>query len=421
MIKRFLLISVILSLGLSIQARDELLMQTLKEDPTRAGVVLHGYEFLPMEEVPNPTGYTPFYISHYGRHGSRSDFGSELYQQVVNTLDGEGDNLTPAGVELLKLAQKIIILHDSCPGRLTDKGEREHAELARRMFKRAPEVFTDGTHKVRAVSSMIQRSIISMTAFTNSLTSVEPMLQYNFDTGESTQKYIACAGSPDTKDITEAKRKLMQQFQPDEEKTKKMLFRYPDRLKELDMAALEKAIYYTVVIAQDFDVNCNPFKYLSEQSLYRQMMDLTYNISLPFLRIPGFYERRSASVQLGINDFIDKADEAIHKNTYCADLRFGHDVPLLCLMAHMGVSGVGVEMSPEEVESRWFGWLNTPMASNIQLIFYKPKGSTPSKLSDEEILVKVLYNEKERTILGAKPAQGEFYYSWAELKRVWNK
>ena len=49
--------------------------QTAREQiaavPERAGGIYHSYEYRPAAATPAPDGYTPFYISHYGRHGSR--------------------------------------------------------------------------------------------------------------------------------------------------------------------------------------------------------------------------------------------------------------------------------------------------------------------------------------------------------------
>lgn len=419
--KRLITIVCLFLFSVASFAWDEQLWQTILQDPTRAGVVLHGYEFQPFQPIDVPDGYTPFYISHYGRHGSRSDFGDGLYREVVTCLSHEAErkNLTPAGEELLSIAQRIVIAHDSCAGRLTDKGEREHSMLAQRMYQRAPEVFTTGSHTIRAISSTIPRSIISMTAFTNTLTSISPNLRYNFDTGERTQQYIACAGKPDTKDIYAKRDELMTNHQPDEAGTqRKLTLSAFDFDSTMTMAELEKAIYYTTVIAEDFDIVCNPLRYLSEKSLYRQMMELTYNMTLPFIRIPGFYERRAQTVQKGIDDFVNKADEAIECGDYCADLRFGHDVPLLCMAARMGISGVGSEMTAEQVESQWYGWSNVPMASNLQMIFYKPAHVSCADVYEHEILVLILYNEQPRTLIHTPPTHGEYFYSWDVLKNV---
>jgi hypothetical protein len=49
-----------------------------------------------------------------------------------------------------------------------------------------------------------------------------------------------------------------------------------------------------------------------------------------------------------------------------------------------------------------------PMGTNLQLIYYKN--------ATGDILVKILYNEKESTIPGLKTADGP-YYDWKVLRQ----
>ncbi len=415
-----LLISLLLLIStLSAYSWDKALWQTILDDPTRADVCMHGYEFdLPAQQVNTkaPKGYELFYISHYGRHGSRSNWGNKDYKLVIDILqqNKQDDNLTEAGEQLLAHAQAILKAYNGMDGRLTDKGEREHAQLAHRMYQRFNPVFQRGL-PVNAVASVIPRSIISMCAFTNALTAEKSTLHLNFDCGETLQKYIACAGEYDDKDMREYITKLMEQHHPNPKETAHKLFKDPGKTKQLD-EQLETAIYYTCNVAEDFDIVLNPRDYMSDESLYRQMMNLTYQLSVPFIRVPGFYERRQPTVQLLINDIVDKANDAIRTNCAEADLRFGHDVHLLALAAALHVSGVGETMRPEEIERRWYGWLNVPMASNIQLIFYRKK-------NNPTILFKVLYNEQERQLIDLKPVDGPkgVYYNWDDFVKQYTR
>ena len=43
----------------------------LASRPELTASIYHSYEYLPGPAAPVPDGYEPFYISHYGRHGSR--------------------------------------------------------------------------------------------------------------------------------------------------------------------------------------------------------------------------------------------------------------------------------------------------------------------------------------------------------------
>ena len=102
-----------------------------------------------------------------------------------------------------------------------------------------------------------------------------------------------------------------------------------------------------------------------------------------------------------------KADEALATGNYAADLRFGHDYPLMALASYLGVEGVGDRLEVEEICEKWFGFWNICMASNLQLIFYKNKAG--------HVLVKFLYQEQERKLRGLEPVVGP-YYDWETVK-----
>jgi len=69
------LLALILVFGaVNAQEQSPEMVQFLKEFPQRAAFNTHSYEFVHVTDTPAPKGYQPFYISHYGRHGSRSDW-----------------------------------------------------------------------------------------------------------------------------------------------------------------------------------------------------------------------------------------------------------------------------------------------------------------------------------------------------------
>jgi hypothetical protein len=109
-------------------------------------------------------------------------------------------------------------------------------------------------------------------------------------------------------------------------------------------------------------------------------------------------------------DFINKADAAIQPDSHrAADLRFGHDTSILPLFALMGIDDPQNRVFPyqEAHNNGWYAFFQIPMATNIQMIFYKNKKG--------EVLTKVLYNEEEVKIPGLEPVSGP-YYRWPELK-----
>ena len=144
----------------------------LKEDISRAGCNTNSFEFKGIHDTPAPKGYKPFYVSHYGRHGSRSNWGGHRYKRLADSLQRAKDAglLTASGDSLLTEVRQVYAFHDGMDGRLTPRGCEEHKMLARRLYNRYPKVFKQKGYEVRARSSTVQRCIVSMTAFTNELT-----------------------------------------------------------------------------------------------------------------------------------------------------------------------------------------------------------------------------------------------------------
>ena len=90
-----------------------------------------------------PSGYQPFYISHYGRHGSRWMTSDERYIKVAQQFDDES-NLTPKGLKVKKL---IIKARDNAMGhggKLSKLGELQHKGIANRQYRNR-EVEVDST------------------------------------------------------------------------------------------------------------------------------------------------------------------------------------------------------------------------------------------------------------------------------------
>lgn len=54
--------------------------------PELSAGIYHSYEYRPGPAAPVPDGYEPFYISHYGRHGSRYHSKEEAYAEPLAAL-----------------------------------------------------------------------------------------------------------------------------------------------------------------------------------------------------------------------------------------------------------------------------------------------------------------------------------------------
>ncbi len=419
MIMKNKLLSVFALLAISLAAfgqphRSEAAVKALLEDPTRAANNHNSYEFRQIRDTPAPKGYKPFYISHYGRHGSRSAWGGKDYEYVIALLEkGQAaDLLTPGGDSLLVAARKVLAAYNGMDGRLTPRGVREHKAIARRMYGRYPGVFK-GARKVRAASSLVPRCIVSMTAFTNSLVSLNPRLDVRPDTGERIMEYISPndGGARDaTRAANEKARKIELEAVPDDTLgVLKTIFTDPEAARELvpSPKRLTDAVFYTADIAEDFDIEENLFRFLPFDAIYMRWAKRNISLYTGQCNSADAGEVRCEIARPTVMDIVNKADEVIASGEYAADLRFGHDYPLLALVSFLGVEGVGERLEAGEICDRWLGFWNVPMASNLQIIFYRNKKG--------EVLVKFLYQEEERLLRGLEPLTGP-YYRWADVK-----
>lgn len=420
--KKFNLILILSILCGTIAAQDIMqtpLMQRLCADHSRYGANVYAYT-IPTDApvmTPAPKGYKPFYISHYGRHGSRADMGQNRYTSIIATLEkAQADNLlTPQGDSLLTLARQMQAAYNGMDRRLTEVGQQQHYQLGCRMYERFPQVFGKKGEKkqVRAVTSEVPRCIVSMAAFTNGLTSRQPGLQYKMYHGLKYQEYINCRGLLDTTyPITRPVIDSLMNFIPYDDSTLiNRIFTDPKKALEFtDESQLQYNVCEMFAYAQSFGIVCDPFDFVSPVSLYRRDARMTYHFYLNFCNAEGFGTRRRAFAQNGLNDIIEKADEVIANGNCSADLRFGHDDPLLCIVSLMELEGVGDKLSYDEILNKWFAYENVAMASNVQVVFYRAK--------NKEVLVKVLYNEKETHIHGLQ-AVNNYYYRWTEVRQLW--
>ena len=392
--------------------RSDTAVRALQEDPTRAGNNLNSYEFFPIRDTPAPRGYKPVYVSHYGRHGSRSNWGGSAYQGVIAVLEqGQAAGiLTPAGEELLTGARKVLAGWDGMDGRLSQRGVREHAAIAKRLYERYPRVFKGEKH-IRAVSSTVQRCIISMNSFTNSLIRQNPKLDIRLDTGEKFMDYLD--NEKGWQQITgRAMRGSMEVMRNIPDDTLGVLSRvFTDPVKAREIVKSPRHftddVFNTAVVAEDFDIEEDIYSVLPFDAVYRRWAQNNMFLYLGHCNSVEAGLERVAMAKSCVEDIVEKADEALATGKYAADLRFGHDYPLMALVSYLGIEGVGERLRADEVCDKWMGFWNICMASNLQMIFYKNNAG--------DVLVKFLYQEQERKLRGLEPFQGP-YYKWETVK-----
>lgn len=389
--------------------QKEALLQEFHERLYRVGMNMDPYEYIPGPQTPAPKGYKPFYISHYGRHGSRSNWSGTMYADIQSKYHkaAEAGMLTEEGLRTMETIDKLIALHDNMDGRLTPLGAEEHRQIAGRMYENYTRVFKNGSKKLTARSSIVPRVLVSMTAFTGELLSRQSDLEISWDTGEEIMKLMS-SDSPRSvsKEVQALVFERLSKYEPDTLAFQRRVFQRTDPSIVGDTKTFMSETINMAGGCAAFELGDGIFRLFKDEDLlaYNQMHVLSFYLrqcnALPY------GDERMPLMDATIDDIIERADAAIATGEVAADLRFGHDYHLLALGARLGLKGVAERMTAEEA-LYWPGWRYTPFGGNIQLIFYKNKQG--------DVLVKPLLNERETPIL---ELEGGPYYSW-EAYKAW--
>ncbi len=407
----FLALLPILSSNLSAQNYIEM----VKENKGVAAGVYHPYHIENTEDTPAPKGFKPFYISHYGRHGSRYHTTIKYFNAGTKGLAKgmEMGILTDTGKELYKEFKAIVDEHNGMEGELTPLGAREHRGIAERMYKRFPEVFNNKErYEVDSKASIVPRCLISMANFTIQLKDEKPRLKFTFDTGKRYLNYIAQEIKSDTlfKVSNHFEDSLRRNFCK-YDKLMETIFTDSEKGREAvgDPNKFIKSIYFAGVICPDLDfMGIDIFKYFDTEELAQQWITRSDKMYCQFGNSKEWGDISSAAAKDLVNDFVTKADDAIKSGSHrAADLRFGHDTGILPLYGLLKIKGMDKQYPMKDGHEYWNTYNNIPMGANFQMIFYKNKKG--------DILVKLLENEHETTIPALKTITGP-YYSWKDLR-----
>ena len=376
-----------------------------------------------MTQTPAPAGKKPFYISHYGRHGSRyiaRRKGYDIPLRILSKADSLG-KLTETGRLMLQELREILDDSEGRWGDLTGRGKRQQRGIARRMMERYPEVF-QGTAHVDAKSTTANRCILSMGAACQQLTALNPQLQISMKASQSDMWYMNYQDKylhSLTRDSI-AMATYKQFSHPRMRNPRLMHLIFNDSLylqQEVDNEWLSYYLMKTALIQQntrmgDKSQMIDYFTY-EDIHLFWQRENAYWYLShgpSPLLGGKMPYSQRHL-----LRKMIEEADSCILHKRPGVQLRFGHETVVLPLTCLMGINGFDQQVTDlEQLEgSGWWACLVVPMASNIQWVFYR---SIPA---DKDILVKVLLNEQEARL----PLPGDMapYYRWSDFRRYYLK
>jgi hypothetical protein len=396
--------------------------QTAQEE-LKANRYLSGSNYLDYDRqlsttplTPAPKGYEPFYMSHYGRHGSRWLIGEGDYTTPLNILRDahEAGKLTAEGEAVLKKLEDFFPTTVKRLGELTTVGERQHHGIGSRLARNFPEIFKAKNVPIDARSTVVIRCILSMEAECEELAAANPTARIHNDVSESLQYYLNQGWSDRLRQASREGRKVRNQYE--------RKYSHPERLMKVlfnDQQYVYDNIRASSLMRQLFEIAANMQSHDTDIELYSLFTDEEVYDQWRIRNVGWYLDYGAAPQTAGIMPFsqlnllknIIETTDAVRQTQ--ATLRFGHEVcvmPLACLL-ELGQCGAQVE-NLDTLDRVWRNYRIFPMACNIQLVFYRPK-----KGKKGDILVKALLNEREMTMPG-KPVSGP-YYRWDDLRQYY--
>ena len=376
-----------------------------------------------------PAGYKPFYLSHYGRHGAKADSLGKL---------------TDLGKSLLERAKYLDEYAAPRAGDLTQLGVAQHQGIAKRMVKNFPEVFKNDAY-IEAYASTSVRCVVSMAAFLEELHALKPKVEIHQESGKYLMSFISPLdfGKIINESNTPAWQKENEKLYSHVNPTRMMRALFNDSnyiKKNVDGGDLLSKIYEignSLQGSPEIEFNFDDL-WTDEEFTARWHAQNAWWYSVlgnnPFAKKQGLENARPL-----LKNVLDEADKVIAADTTKADktaakpakkttatLRFGHDTVIfpfaVLLQLENGSMNTGIETADmENLHKVWRDYEISPMAANIQLVFYK------SSKKGAPILVKVMLNEIEQKLpvtcdtATVKNCPSTPYYRWEDVKEFYGK
>ncbi len=374
-------------------------------------------------QTPAPKGYTPFYISHLSRHGSRWHSTERVYTDIFDIFAAahEAGELTPAGERFFGDWTRVCADAKGRAGELSPAGIAEQRAIAGRMYRAYPELFST-KHGRRVVvncrSTVVPRCIHSMANFALSLTSLDPKIEVNIESSHANDRYLAAYGNLNAiKSITRPlSDSLCLAYMPDAQPFMARLFKPGSRVVAERIADAKEFMHDMYIgnanLGANSALSLDTFSYLFTE----EELAAAWRASNLRRYVIMAHSARFADMVLGgarpmVENIVESADRAIAGGGEQATLRFAHDVTVIPILHLLGVrSSALVSDDYASVGEHWQVNVVTPMATNVQLVFYRNRQG--------DVLVKVLHCEREQVLSAevGEPVAG-CYYRWTDLRR----
>jgi hypothetical protein len=379
----------------------------------------------PVQRVltPAPRGYKPFYISHYGRHGSRFHSKPSIYNNpyiVLAKADSLG-KLTPTGRDVMHRLDVIRKDAENHWGDLTLLGARQHEDIARRMYERFPEIFKDSAD-IDARSTGVGRCVLSMEYALMQLVRLNPLLNIHHDASHRDMYYL----NFQDKELFNL-RKLKEATQPyiafrahnnDFSHLVQTLFNDSSYVrKNIRSYEFGEQLMLVAAILQNVELGntMTLFDVFTQDEIYNTWKNGNAWWYIGWGASPATGGKMPYLQRNLLRKIIEQADSCIQLPKTNVHLRYGHETVVLPLICLLDINGFGLVTDDlnQLVDKAWINYRAFPMGANLQFIFYR---KSPK---DRDPLFKLLLNENEAKL--PLPAKQAPYYRWSDFRKYYLK
>lgn len=392
--------------------------QEVYDNLNKSASVYYAYPRIDECYTPAPAGYKLFYVSHYGRHGSRYLISDADYLSVMQVLEKAAavGFLSEKGKDVYHRLESVWKDARGLGGQLTPLGYRQHREIAERMFRNFPEAFKGDRH-ISARSTVVIRCALSMATFCETLKGLNPKLQITYGSGDRYMNYLNY-WNEDARNFTSDEspwRENYRKFRKEHirlERLMKLLFTNQAYVEQhINAEELMIGLYWIASDMQNVDLGISFYDIFEKKELFDIWQVFNYGHYVCNGTCPWGKEIVQRTFIPLLENILDSAKEAIEERSVAATLRFGHDGNVMPLTGLLHLEGCyAEETNPENFYKVWSDFKIVPMAANVQLIFFSKKGN-------DDILVKFMLNEKEVKI----PLKSDIapYYHWKDVEKFY--
>ena len=400
--------------------------ERIMQDPSYALGVYRLYPTEFKEQTAVPKGYKPFYISHYGRHGSRYILHDYKFDRVYGVFADAAyfDKLTDYGKEIFERLKRAKETAYGREGELSLKGQEQHRQIAHRMYQNYKQVFKKADY-IDAKATIVPRVLISMTAFCDELLHLNNKLDIHYECGKPFQKWL----NPYYKDNDPRLAKYIDRYRHkanpewakqwreyrrkniDVSRILNSLFK-PDYVKSMPMP--QDFVFYMFKTATSLPgtpADVSILDVFTKEELYQQWKMVNavfYHEKGPSGIQQKFLNGVSAPL---LEKILEDAEQKVANGKEAVTLRFGHDGNIMGLLNTMRIPGWCEQVDNYDDIEKYWNDFNIPMGCNLQWIFYRNKQG--------EVLVKMLLNEEEIAFPKQIDSSMAPYYRWEDVRKFY--